>query len=163
MDRDNFDCGEPDLNRYFKEHARQNDERGIALCLVCLDGDRKPIGFYTYAMAEIARASLPPQVAKGLPGYPVGAIRIGRLARDLSVRGKGLGEILLRDCLTRIAGLSDAPDVPAFKFVVVNAINRKAVEFYQAFGFVALQDSPNTLLLSRETINAATRSSAGSR
>lgn len=149
MDRSTFDCEEEQLTTYLKHNARQNHDKRIATCMVCLDADNRIVGYYTFAMAEVAKKSLPLEVVKGIPGYPMGAIRIGRLARDYSVRGKGVGEVLLRDCLQRVVNhaLSKEAIIPAFRFILVDAKNDKAIQFYQKFGFVRLLDESNALVL----------------
>ena len=158
IDRATFDCGEPALNEYFAKHARQNDENQIASCFVMLNSANKAIGYYAYSMAQIARISLPLHQAKGIPGYPLGAIRIGRLARDNSVRGTGCGELLLKDCLKRIVGFAQKEDHPAFKFVIVDAKNDNAIQFYKKFGFTHFLDQPNSLLMALDTIEKACKS-----
>lgn len=160
MDRSTFECESEQLTSYLKHHARQNHDKRIATCMVCLDTDSRIVGYYTFAMAEIAKKSLPPQVAKGIPGYPIGAIRIGRLARDQSVRGKGVGEILLSDCLKRVVqqALSKEAVVPAFRFILVDAKNDKAIHFYQKFGFVRLLDESVAMVLPLATAIEAFKS-----
>lgn len=155
VDRKLFDCGVKPLNDYFKKHSRQNDEKRIGSCFVALDSTGKPVGYYVYSMAQVLKSSLPLENTHGLPGYPIGAIRIGRLARDLSVRGQGLGDFLLKDCLQRIVSLSDNPDIPGFRFVVVDAKNQEANNFYQKFGFISFQDETNTLFLPLDTVKKA--------
>jgi GNAT superfamily N-acetyltransferase len=149
MDRTAFNCEKEQLTAYFRLYARQNHERRIATCMVCLDAEDRVVGYYTFAMAQIAKHSLPPEVVKGIPGYPLGAVRIGRLARDVSVRGRGVGALLLRDCLTRIVGLaiSAGMPMPAFRFILVDAKTAQAVQFYQGFGFVCFKDTPSVLVL----------------
>jgi len=155
INRKSFDCGVKPLNEYFQKHARQNDEKGIGSCFVALDGNGAPVGYYVYSMAEVLKSSLPLEKARGIPGYPIGAIRIGRLARDTSVRGKGLGDLLLKDCLGRIASLSENPDIPGFRFIVVDAKDQHASNFYQKFGFIPFLDQANALFIPLETVKRA--------
>lgn len=155
VNRKSFNCGVKALNEYFQKHARQNDEKGIGSCFVALDDNGTVVGYYVYSMAEILKSSLPLEKARGIPGYPVGAIRIGRLARDTSVRGKGFGNILLKDCLRRIVSLSGNPNIPGFRFIVVDAKDQHAINFYQKFGFIPFLDQANALFLPLETIKRA--------
>ena len=157
MDQTGFACEDEALTTYFHRYARQNHTKGIATCIVCLNNANRIVGFYTFSMAQVAKQSLPPEAAKGIPGYPIGAIRIGRLARDISLRGTGMGKILLRDCLRKIAALARSRDVtvPAFKFILVDAKNEKAAQFYERFGFVRFVDTPATLVLPLATISDA--------
>ncbi len=89
---------------------------------------------------------------KGLPRYPVPAIRLGRLAVDVSTRGMGIGAALLRDALLRAVGLSREVGTCV---MLVDAIDYKAKAFYQRYGFIPLQDIPLTLVLPIETIASA--------
>lgn len=157
IDRTMFECEEVGLTAYFKNFARQNHDKRIATCMVCLDPRGRAVGYYTFAMAQVGKQSLPAEVAKGIPGYPMGAVRIGRLARDRSFRGKGLGEVLLRDCLLRIVNLALARDLPtrAFRFILVDAKSDHAARFYETFGFVRFVDTPATLVLPVATAIAA--------
>jgi predicted GNAT family N-acyltransferase len=159
MEVNHFQCEQEELVSYFKKYARQNHEKRIATCIVCLDQADQILGYYTFAMAQVAKQNLPPDLAKGIPGYPLGAIRIGRLARDRSMKGKGVGEALLRDCLQKVAALTSQKEVsmPAFRFILVDAKNDYAARFYESFGFVRFPDTPNLLVMTVETILKASR------
>jgi GNAT superfamily N-acetyltransferase len=73
-----------------------------------------------------AEVSLPPGLSKGLPRYPVPAMRVGRLAVDRSVQVKGVGSALLRNALQRAITLSTEVGTCA---VLVDAINEQAKSF----------------------------------
>jgi ribosomal protein S18 acetylase RimI-like enzyme len=160
IDTTTFECEEEQLTSYFRTYARQNHEKRIATCMVCLDRQNRIVGYYTFAMAQVAKQSLPPDLAKGIPGYPMGAIRIGRLARDKSAQGQGVGEVLLRDCLRRIVGLATTTDItgPAFRFILVDAKTEKAAKFYEKYGFVRFKDTTGALVLPLATAVAAFQS-----
>jgi ribosomal protein S18 acetylase RimI-like enzyme len=74
------------------------------------------------------------------------------LARADSVRGQGVGELLLSDAIKRILAVDEALAVFA---IVVDAMNQRAHEFYRSFGFVPLPDSPRRLFLLTSTARAA--------
>ena len=78
-------------------------------------------------------------------------ILLGRLARDLSCRGQGLGELLLMDALLRCLWLSDE-SVGAMA-VVVDPLDERAATFYARYGFIALPDS-GRMFLPMRTIRA---------
>ena len=69
---------------------------------------------------------------------------LGRLARDITTKGTGLGEHLLLDALFRSYKLSNE-SIGAMA-VVVDPINEKAVEFYKKYGFEQLPDSEKMFL-----------------
>lgn len=89
VNRENFDCGVPELNDYLKKYARQNERRGIAKTFVAIpeEGSGEVAGYYSVSMAEIHCDSLPIPYRRGLPRYPVPAIRLGKLAVDSARQG----------------------------------------------------------------------------
>lgn len=125
VSRDNFDCGIPELNEYLKKYARQNHRKGVAKTFVAIPevGNREVAGYYSVSMAEIKRESLPDNYSRGLPRYPVPAMRVGKLAVDKSMQGRGLGKTLLMECLQRAVRLSSEVGIFA---VIVDALNEQA-------------------------------------
>ena len=103
-ERNVFDCGVEELNKYLKNHAGQNQQNNISKIFVAVtDGlylIPKPIlGYYTLSAGHILWDQLPDKLKQRLPKYPIPIARIGRLARDLTYRGTGIGEFLLYDAL----------------------------------------------------------------
>lgn len=96
-DRAAFDCGDSDLNLYLHRYARQNHESGGAKCFVAtpVDEATRVLGFYTLSPASIEYARMPALAKKGLARYDVPMFRLGRLAVDRAVQGRGLGGALL--------------------------------------------------------------------
>jgi ribosomal protein S18 acetylase RimI-like enzyme len=66
------------------------------------------------------------------------------LVRDITAKGTGLGEQLLLDALFRSYQLSNE-SIGAMA-VVVDPINKKAIDFYNHFGFEQLPDSERMFL-----------------
>jgi predicted GNAT family N-acyltransferase len=149
--RDNFDCGVPELNEYLKKYAKQNHQKGIAKTWVAIpkNGDGQVTGYYSLSMAELKQDSLPEVSRKGLPRYPLPAIRIGRLGVTRSMQGKRLGETLLVDALLR--GIRLAEDIGVYG-VIVNATNEQAKVFYVKYGFIPLADNPLSLFMPMKKI-----------
>lgn len=153
-DRSQFACGQPSLDRFLKESARQNQDKDFSRTFVLTrQSEMKAFGYYTLAAGENDRASLPPAVSKKLPKYPVPVVVLGRLAVDESLKGKGLGKLLLSDALRRCLVVADSVGVFA---VVVHAIDQSAADFYaKAADFIPLQDTPLKLYLPMATIRTA--------
>jgi GNAT superfamily N-acetyltransferase len=84
--------------------AGQHRVKGIATTFVLIDSERpsRILGYYSLSAASLAFERLTEADRKGLPAYPVPAVRIGRLATSVSVRGQGLGELLLQNAIKRI-------------------------------------------------------------
>jgi predicted GNAT family N-acyltransferase len=115
-------------------------------------GNDRIAGYYTLSSDNIRLDDVPPELVKqlNLPRYPVlGATLIGRLARDLTFKSQGLGEILLVDALKRSLAMSRQIASTA---VIVDAKDDKAHAFYRSFGFIAFPDSSNRLFLAMRTI-----------
>ncbi len=71
-------------------------------------------------------------------------VRLGRLAVDQRFQGKGLGELLLVDAMTRAQRIhAQAGGIGLF----VDAIDEQAAGYYQRFGFLAVPDHPLLLFL----------------
>lgn len=152
-----FDCSVPDLNTYLSRYAIPNDKKNIskAFVAVCDTNPKKPLGYYTVSMAQILFNDLPMEMQKGLPKYPVPAMRIGKLATDLSIQKKGLGELLLKDALTRAVNISSEV---ALHCVLVDALNERVRSFYMKYGFIPFLEKPLTLALPIKTIMMAIES-----
>jgi hypothetical protein len=131
-DRSTFSCGQADLDDWFQRRAGQGDRRNVARVFVAMDSELGVVGFYSLSSFRLDLADLPQEIARKLPRYGgVPAALIGRLARDIRVRGKGVGELLVADALRRI--LSAAQSLAVFA-IVVDAKDERAATFYEAFG-----------------------------
>ncbi|MBD1900772.1 GNAT family N-acetyltransferase [Trichocoleus sp. DQ-A3] len=149
--KDAFDCGVPKLNDYLKQYAGQNDRKGIAKTFVAIpkeDGN-EVVGYYTISMSSITFDSLPEQLRKRLPRYPVPAMLIGQLAVDTSMQGRGLGKRLLMDALSKAVRLADEVGIFAVR---VDALDDESKQFYLKYGFVPLIDYKFSLFLPMATI-----------
>jgi len=133
-DRAYFDCGVEALNLYLKTLAVQHRAKGIATTFVLVDVKQpnKILGYYSLSAAALAFERLTDTDRKGLPRYPIPAVRIGRLAGSLSNRGMGFGELLLQNAIKRILQARDTLGVYA---VVVEAKDDAAEAFYRKYGF----------------------------
>jgi predicted GNAT family N-acyltransferase len=133
-DRAGFDCGVEILNRYLKNLATQHRTKGIATTFVLIDPDEpaRILGYYTLSAATLSFEKLTEGDRKGLPAYPIPAVRIGRLASGASVRGRGLAEMLLQNAIKRILMARSTLGVFA---VVVETKDASAEAFYRKYGF----------------------------
>ena len=92
------------------------------------------LGFVTVAGAEVEIANLPVSARKGLPSYPLPALRIARLAVDSRAQGRGVGAELLKEALLLARRTADAVGCVG---VVVDS-KAEAVAFYTRYGFEPL-------------------------
>ena len=150
--RDEFDCGEEALNRYFRTQVTQDIGRRITNCFVIIESSTGHLaGFYTLSAASVPLVDLPAEDIKRLPRYPtLPAVRIGRLAVEAKFQGRGLGAAMLMNAVHRT--LQDA--AAAFA-ILVDAKNDQAVAFYRKHQFRPLSSHPMTLFLPLATAQQA--------
>lgn len=144
-DRQGFDCDRQELNDWLRQVARQHQEKGLSKTFVAIR-EAEPVcicGYYALTLAELENRHLPEPWRKKLPRRIPG-VRLGRLAVDKQYQGKGLGELLLVDALTRTQRIcAEAGGIGLF----VDALDEKAAGYYRRFGFVAAPDNPLLLFL----------------
>jgi GNAT superfamily N-acetyltransferase len=145
-DRAAFDCGDADLNLYLWKFARQNHESGGAKCFVATPSDAptRVLGFYTLSPASLDYARTPALVKKGLARYEVPVFRLGRLAVDATVQGRGLGGALLLRAAHRCLRVAEEVGGVA---LLIDAKNERAAQWYCSYGALALEDAALSLVL----------------
>lgn len=76
-----FACGQPDLDRYLKQQARQDATRRVSATFVAVErGAIVVVGFYSLSATGVPMRDLPPETAARFPRYPLlQAARILRL------------------------------------------------------------------------------------
>ena len=143
-DRTMFDCGQHDLNDYFRSRVSQDVRRNFAACYVAVHKTSGNIAaYYTLSAAGVSLSELPQDIAKRLPRYPtVPVVRIGRLAVDQQYRGHKLGSVMLFDAIRR----THASGIGAYA-ILVDAKDDGAAAFYEHHGFMRLESAPKTLFL----------------
>jgi predicted GNAT family N-acyltransferase len=152
-DRQIIRCGSPALDRYLQSQARQDSEKRVAAIFVLVQlPDSQVLGYYTLSASTIHANEVPPELARKLPRYPqLPVTLLGRLAIDLQLKGKGMGQFMLMDALHR--SLQAATSIAAMA-VVVDAKDALAAAFYQHYGFMPLNLSASRLFLPMATIAA---------
>jgi GNAT superfamily N-acetyltransferase len=145
-DRKSFDCGSAALNEYLNRYARQNHESGGAKTFVAVapDAPARVLGFYSISPGAIAFADVPASLTKKLGRYDVPVFRLGRLAIDRSVQGRGFGGDLLLAAGER--ALAVAAEVGGVA-LAIDAKDERAANWYERFGALALLDDPLKLIL----------------
>ncbi|MCA9878317.1 MAG: hypothetical protein KC442_11065 [Thermomicrobiales bacterium] len=95
--RQDFDCGDADLNLYLQRYARQSHEQNAAKTCCAID-DAVPgriLGVYTITPSAVAHEVVPSTMTRGLARHEVSGFRLARLAVDQTVAEQGLGGQLL--------------------------------------------------------------------
>jgi hypothetical protein len=144
-----FDSGKPPLDDWLRNRALDSEGVTARTYVVCENGLRV-VGYYCISTGSVERRAVPSQIKKkqGLPNQISVAI-IGRLARDLSYKGAGLGPDLLRDALTRILAASRIIGIRA---VLVHALDEEAADFWRDQEFIECPIDSRTFYLPIETI-----------
>lgn len=145
-DRQGFDCGRQALNDWLRQVARQHQDKRLSKTFVAVREiePTRICGYYALILAELENRHLPDAWRKKLPRRIPG-VRLGRLAVDRQYQGKGLGELLLIDALTRARRIyTEAGGIGLF----VDALDAQAAGYYRRFGFEVAPDNPLLLFLS---------------
>ena len=98
--------------------------------------------YFSLAPTELARDVLSRGQSSGyttVPGY-----LLARLAVHTELRGRGYGEQLLVDALSRAAIAAEAG---GGRLVVVNALDEAAASFYHHYDFTPVKGNPHRLVL----------------
>ena len=107
-----------------------------------------PAPTFALAAASVPLTDLPRAIGKKLPRYPsVPTVRMGRLAVDLDLKGRGLGSALLTDAIYRAI----RSEIAAHAFVV-DAKDESAGKFYRHNGFIASPTATQALILPLATV-----------
>ena len=140
-----FECEEQQLTDYIKKQVSQDIKKKLAVCFVAIDSDNNVIGYYTLSSESLGREQIPDKYLRKVPqNYNAPVILLGRLARNITAKGTGLGEHLLLDALFRAFTLSEE-SIGAMA-VIVDPMNQFAIKFYKKYGFEQLPDSEKMFL-----------------
>lgn len=151
--RKTFSSGQTELDDWFQRRASQDERRNIARVFVASDDGLGIVGFYSLSSFTLSLTDLPDETARRLPRYDaIPAALIGRLARDVRVRGRGIGELLLADAIRRILG---AAGTLAIFAILVEAKDNASATFYEKFGFRRFPLRPGRLFLLTSSAAAA--------
>jgi len=153
-DRVAFDCGDVDLNSWLVRYARQNHESGGAKTFVAttLEVPQRILGFYSLSPASLDYARTPATAKRGLARYDVPVYRLGRLAVDKFVQGRGLGGGLLIAAGKRCLAVAEEVGGVA---LLIDAKNDRVAHWYESYGAVRLEDAPLSLVLPFATLRLA--------
>lgn len=152
--RETFDCEDEALNEFLRRYARQSHDQGGAKTFLAIadEEEAKILGFYSLSPASIEYARTPAIIKRNLARYDVLVFRLGRLAVDISMQGRGLGGQLLLAAGRRCLRASQEVGGVA---MLIDAKNEGVARWYMSYGAMALLDSPLSLLLPLVTIKTA--------
>lgn len=147
-----FSCEHAALNTYIQRQASQDVKKRVAAVFVLTPDGETIAGYYTLSQYALDSGGVPEETMRnlGLPKYKeLPATLLGRLARSLSFKGQGVGELLLMSALKQAL---DHSQRIASMALVVDAKDDPAKAFCRKYGFLELPDHPNRLFLPMKTV-----------
>ncbi len=130
-DRNSFDCGVPEINRYLKEIARQDAEKDMSRTFVSPGDDQIRItGFYTLANSFLSFEEMPQE--KKVSRYPAPVALLAQIAVDGNSQGQGIGTTLLFDAQARARDISENIGLHA---LILDAREESLCAYYEQYDF----------------------------
>jgi len=138
-----FSCGESVLDEWLKRRALTNQTSGASRTFVVTSNEREVMAYYALAAGAVAHQDTTRSIRQNMPD-PVPVMVLARLAVDVRAQGIKLGASLLQDALHRCMLVAQNIGVRA---MLVHALNDRARQFYEYYGFKASPAHPMTLML----------------
>jgi len=159
--RATFSCGHPELDKWLRTQAGQQERSGNTRTFLAVvdDPDPRVVGYYATTAYRLELPEASRAFGRGRQRYPIPAVLLARLAVDQTCQGQGLGGRLLLNALSRIA---EASSRVGFQLIVVHAIDETAAEFYRHVGFAQFADHSLDLFLTVRDLTSALRSADAS-
>lgn len=136
---DSFTSGKPALDRWLIDHAKNAQSKRTAQVFIWHEQDerdhRAVLAYFTLSAHEIIADDLPRRLQRGMPDK-LPAILLGKFALDASLHGQRLGGELLYDVYQRVLAATDSVGA---RYLVVDAIDEEAAQFYEHFGFTRME------------------------
>lgn len=138
-----FNCGESSLNDWLKRRALANQHNSASRTFVVTDCLEEVYGYYALAAGAVSHNMASNSIKRNMPD-PIPVMVLGRLAVDFRAQGIKLGASLLKDAVTRSTLVAQNIGVRA---ILVHAINDRAKQFYEHYGFKVSTIDPLVLML----------------
>lgn len=145
-----FGCGEASLDEWLKRRAWANQLNGASRTFVVANQDGRVYGYYAMAAGAVSHQAATGGVRRNMPD-PVPVMVLARLAVDQRAQGTKLGAGLLQDAVNRAVAVSANAGVRA---LLVHAIDDRAKQFYEHYGFQESPQHPMTLMLRLSSVKA---------
>lgn len=145
-----FDCGQSSLDEWLKRRAWANQQSGASRTFVVADHDARVHGYYAMAAGAVSHKGATGGVRRNMPD-PIPVMVLARLAVDSRAQGIKLGAAMLQDAVNRALAVSQNAGVRA---LLAHAIDERAKQFYEHYGFQESPQHPMTLMLRLSTLKA---------
>ena len=146
-DLSEFHSGKDALDDWLQRKARSSEKDGAARTLVLCD-DTKVIGFYSLSASSVERVRVPGNLRRNMPS-PIPVILLGQFAVHTDYQGRGIGKDLLADALKRAV---KAASFIGARAVMLMALDAKAKQFYEGYGFKAFSDDEPFMMYMRLSV-----------
>ena len=157
-DRSTFSCGTDRLNNFLKFSARKQQKDDFTRVFVAVaEGSSEVLGYYALNAHAAAAEDLGEDRPRRAPRTgSIPALYFSMIAVDGRRQGMGLGSDLAVDALGRALNVSGEVGL---KLVVLDVIDDDGEEvfarrkgFYRHFGFRSLEDHPERMFITIDTI-----------
>jgi GNAT superfamily N-acetyltransferase len=145
-----FDCGVTDLNEWLVRHgARAQRSNSIRTFVWITPNSKRVIAYFSITPTEVRRVDPSDQMAAptAISGYLLAGLALSR-----TLHGAGLGAELLANALSKIVSASG---IGGGRIIAVDAIDDRAVAFYEHHGFAPVTNNPRRLVMKTATARAA--------
>jgi len=129
---DGFACGEVSLDECLKRRTLPNQLSGASRTFVVADQEGTVFGYYAMAAGAVLHQMATSGVRRNMPD-PVPVMVLARLVIDHRAQGIKLGAAMLQNAGVRA--------------LLVHALNERAKQFYEHYGFQESPQHPMTLTL----------------
>ena len=131
------------LDDWLKRRAFANQVTGATRTFVVADVDETVRGYYALAAGAVTHPLRSRAIRHNRPD-PVPVLVLARLVVDARAQGIKLGAAMLQDAVNRAVAVSRNAGVRA---LLVHALNDRARQFYEHYGFQPSPAHPMTLIL----------------
>ena len=121
-----------------------NQSIGTSRSFVVADPEHRVLGCYVIAAGAVSHSDATAANRRNMPD-PVPVMVLARLAVDVRAQGVKLGAGLLQDAVKRVLAVSENAGVRA---LLVHAIDYRAKQFYEHYGFQVSPAHPKNLMFS---------------
>ena len=125
---DAFVCQSIEQTDWLVRHARHSPAAGATRVFVVTRTDEQQVvAYYAWTMAQVALEDAPARLRRGAGRYPPPVALLARLGVHRDHEGNGVGAVLLRDVMLRVASIGDEIGC---RGILVHAESESARAFY---------------------------------
>lgn len=153
-DRTAFSCGVASIDNFLHITAPRQDTDDFSRLHVAVAGDDPAVlGFHALAAHHVDVSAVTNLDLRRIPRHgAIPAIYLSMFGVDRACHGRGLGQRLMQDALTRCVQVAELVGV---RLVILDALDDRAQRFHEKLGFVALPSQPRRMVLPMAAVRRA--------